>query len=62
MAQNFLICYRDQPMLLPPDPRDWLDEDHLAWFVIDPVPPCQVIRVVWFLGRWEALGGNIVIP
>jgi hypothetical protein len=31
-------------MLLPPDLRDWLDDDHLAWFVIeaieglDPVP------------------------
>jgi len=24
-------------MLLPPDLRDWLDDDHLAWFVIDAV-------------------------
>ncbi len=24
-------------MLLPPDLRDWLDEDHLAWFVIEAV-------------------------
>jgi hypothetical protein len=30
-------CDRDQPMLLPPDLRDWLDDDHLAWFVIDAV-------------------------
>ena len=37
MAQNFLACDRDQPMLLPPDLRDWLDDDHLAWFVIDAV-------------------------
>jgi transposase len=37
MAQNFLTCDRDQPMLLPPDLRDWLDDDHLAWFVIDAV-------------------------
>ena len=37
MAQNFLTCERDQPMLLPPDLRDWLDDDHLAWFVIDAV-------------------------
>src|SRR6266540_2808677 len=37
MAQNFLGCDRDQPMLLPPDLRDWLDTDHLAWFVIDAV-------------------------
>jgi hypothetical protein len=35
MAQNFLACDRDQPFLLPPDVREWLPEDHLAWFVID---------------------------
>jgi transposase len=37
MAQNFLICDRDQPLLLPPDLRDWLPDDHLAWFVIEAV-------------------------
>src|SRR5215216_6512656 len=37
MAQNFLGCDRDQPLLLPPDLRDWLDEDHLAWFVIEAI-------------------------
>jgi transposase len=37
MAQNFLSCDRDQPMLLPPDLRDWLDDDHLAWFVIEAI-------------------------
>ena len=37
MSQNFLSCDRDQPMLLPPDLREWLPEDHLAWFVLDAV-------------------------
>src|ERR671936_614401 len=37
MPQNFLACDREQPFLLPPDVRDWLPEDHLAWFVIDAV-------------------------
>jgi transposase len=37
MAQNFLSCDRDQQMLLPADMRDWLAEDHLAWFVLDAV-------------------------
>jgi transposase len=37
MPQNFLSCDRDQPLLLPPDLRDWLPEDHLAWFVIASV-------------------------
>jgi transposase len=37
MAQNFLGCDRDQQMLLPADMREWLAEDHLAWFVLDAV-------------------------
>jgi transposase len=37
MAHNFIECDRDQPMLLPPDLREWLAEDHLAWFVLDAV-------------------------
>jgi hypothetical protein len=37
LAQNFLSCDRDQPTLLPPDLRDWLDEGHLAWFVIEAI-------------------------
>jgi transposase len=37
MAYNFLPCDRDQGFLLPPDVRDWLPSDHLAWFVLDVV-------------------------
>lgn len=37
MPQNFLSCDRDQDWLLPPSVRDWLPEDHLAWFVLDTV-------------------------
>jgi transposase len=37
MAQNFLTCDRDQALLMPPDLREWLDDDHLAWFVIDAI-------------------------
>jgi len=37
MAQNFLACDREQSFLLPPDVREWLPVDHLAWFVIDAV-------------------------
>jgi transposase len=37
MAQNFLACDRGQELLLPPSLRDWLPEDHLAWFIIDVV-------------------------
>jgi transposase len=37
MAYNFRACDRDQAFLLPPDVRDWLPADHLAWFVLDVV-------------------------
>jgi hypothetical protein len=34
MAQNFIESTREQGFLLPPDVREWLAADHLAWFVI----------------------------
>src|SRR4051794_34339158 len=37
MAQNFIGCDREQELLLPPSLRDWLPEEHLAWFVLDAV-------------------------
>jgi len=37
MSQNFLECDREQAFLMPPDPRDWLPEGHLAWFVLASV-------------------------
>lgn len=37
MPQNFIECDRDQELLLPPSLREWLPDDHLAWFVIDAV-------------------------
>ena len=37
MPQNFIECDREQELLLPPNMRDWLPEDHLAWFVLDAV-------------------------
>jgi transposase len=37
VPQNFIACDREQELLLPPSLREWLPEDHLAWFVIDVV-------------------------
>ena len=37
MPQNFLSCEREQVLLMPPSLRDWLPEDHLAWFVLASV-------------------------
>ena len=37
VAFNFRGEDRDQQFLMPPSVRDWLPEDHLAWFVLDVV-------------------------
>jgi transposase len=34
---NFIECDREQAFLLPPSLREWLPEDHLAWFLLDAV-------------------------
>ena len=42
MTQNFVACDRDQELLLPPNLRDWLPEDHLALFVVDAVEAMEL--------------------
>jgi transposase len=37
MPQNFIECDREQVLLMPPSLRDWLPEDHFAWFVLAAV-------------------------
>jgi transposase len=37
MAHQFRPVDRDQPMMLPESMRDWVDKDHLVWFVIDVI-------------------------
>jgi transposase len=37
VAYNLLSCEREQDYLMPPSLREWLDEGHLAWFIIDAV-------------------------
>ena len=37
MAQNLIERDREQAFLMPPSLREWLPEDHLAWFVIGAV-------------------------
>jgi transposase len=42
MAQNFIGCDREQAFLMPPSLREWLPEDHLAWFVIEAVEEMEL--------------------
>src|SRR5881275_3362326 len=53
MPQNFIESRREQGFLLPPDVRDWLAPDHLAWFVIDAVAQLDLSA---FYGAYRADG------
>jgi transposase len=45
MAGEFKAVDRDQGMLLPPDLRDWLPADHLAWLVLEVVGQCDLSAI-----------------
>ena len=53
MPQNFIEADREQAFLLPPSLRDWLPEDHLAWFVIAAVDEMDLAA---FYGAYRADG------
>src|SRR3954467_15538573 len=46
MAQNFIACDREQDLLLPPSLREWLPQEHLAWFVLDAVAEMDLAAFV----------------
>jgi transposase len=48
MGQRFVACDREQSFLMPPDVREWLPANHLAWFVIDAV--CEMDLEPFFAG------------
>jgi hypothetical protein len=37
VAKGYVPVRRDEPMLLPADPREWLAADHLVWFLLDVI-------------------------
>jgi transposase len=53
MPQNFLGCDREQALLMPPSLREWLDDDHLAWLVLDVVGEIDLAE---FYGAYRADG------
>ncbi len=42
----------DQPYLLPPNPRDWLPEGHLAPFLLEVVESLDLSAGAW---GWRSL-------
>jgi transposase len=53
MPQNFLGCDREQAMLMPLSLREWLDDDHFAWLVLDVVGEIDLAE---FYGAYRADG------
>src|SRR4051794_17149760 len=53
MAQRFIACDREQSFLMPPDVREWLPEDHFAWFVLEAV---ESMELGAFYGAYRADG------
>ena len=47
MAARFVNVDRNTPMLLPPDLRDWVEEDDLVHFIIEAVDrlPLEIFQV-----------------
>jgi len=42
MAYNFKMVDRETDYLLPPSMRDWLPEEHLAWFIIEAMEAMDI--------------------
>jgi hypothetical protein len=60
MPQNFLACDREQELLLPPSLREWLPEDHLAWFVIEAVTHLDLGASMRSTGRMGTVGRRAI--
>lgn len=56
MGYNFRPVERDQQYLLPPSIRDWLPEDHLAWFILDAVGELSEAELAPLYARHRADG------
>ncbi len=53
MSTSFRPYHPTQPFLFPPDPREWLAEDHLAYFVSDTV---EALNLRAFYAPYEGDG------
>jgi len=59
MSERFVNIDRETPMLFPVDMRDWLPEDHLAYFVIEAI---EQIGVAGFKANRRGSGSEQYPP
>lgn len=61
MAINVRDVERDQLWLMPPSVRDWLPDEHLAWFVLDVVAELDLAEF-YVPYRSDGRGGAVYDP
>jgi len=58
MSKGFKAYNPDQMFLMPPSLRDWLPEDHLAYFISDVVTVYGFVESVMLLPSAFAYSGE----
>jgi len=61
MSFNFHPCHREQTLLLPPNLSEWLDEDHVVWFILDSVEEMD-LSTFYQSYRADGLGNTAYEP
>jgi len=59
MSKNYRPWNPDQPYLLPPSPREWLAEGHLAYVLLDVVEELDLQAIE---AKYQAKDGRGVVP
>jgi transposase len=62
MAKHYREYEPDQMFLLPPSLREWLPEDHLAYFVSDLVDDLDLSEIETVYEEEEREGSRRTIP
>ncbi|MSV29660.1 MAG: transposase [Bryobacterales bacterium] len=55
-SKSFRSCDLDAPFLLPPSPRDWLPENHLAHFIAEIADGLDLSKIFHSYGRRDGRG------
>ena len=62
MSKSYRSWSPDHPYLLPPDPRSWLPDDHLAHFVLEVVGQLDISKIEDPIQRMDPRGERPYAP
>jgi transposase len=60
--KSYLPWNPEQSYLLPPSPRDWLPEGHLAYFILDVVKMLDLSAIIHAVDAKDARGQKPYSP